>query len=173
MTTKDKIDKVLDEVRRVLHEKNDAYGDSALNPIRIFSKDESPTASIDVRIDDKLSRIARGKECGEDTVLDLIGYLVLKRISEVFDNDYYKYSDVTYKVQQCPLCGQKGWNGVHSLNVVERFTEKKDGTRHYVESRKVPLTLTDYGYVWGDEFYNSYNDCEKTYIIEHYEKEGG
>lgn len=81
MTTKDKIDKVLDEVRRVLHEKNDAYGDSALNPIRIFSKDESPSASIDVRIDDKLSRIARGQDCGEDTELDLIGYLVLRRVA--------------------------------------------------------------------------------------------
>ena len=31
-------------------------------------------------IDDKLSRIARGDDAGEDTVLDLIGYLVLLRV---------------------------------------------------------------------------------------------
>ena len=29
------------------------------------------------RIDDKLSRIARGHTVGEDTILDLVGYLVL------------------------------------------------------------------------------------------------
>ena len=36
-----------------------------------------------MRIDDKLSRLARGTDyADEDTVLDLIGYLVLLRIAE-------------------------------------------------------------------------------------------
>jgi len=37
---------------------------------------------INVRIDDKLSRIARGRDyAGDDTELDLIGYLVLRRVA--------------------------------------------------------------------------------------------
>ena len=67
--------------------KNEAYGDSAASPLRIFSR-SSAIEAINVRIDDKLSRIARGKEYGtDDTVLDLIGYLVLKRILTEKDED--------------------------------------------------------------------------------------
>lgn len=65
----------------MLIEKNIAYGDSALNPVRVFSRDMDPKAQILVRIDDKLSRIARGSAAGEDAVLDLLGYLVLYRIA--------------------------------------------------------------------------------------------
>ncbi|ALJ19505.1 hypothetical protein AOA12_06125 [Microbacterium sp. No. 7] len=61
----------------MLIEKNAAYGDSALDPVRIFSKAPADE-QIRVRIDDKLSRLARGSEYpGDDTVMDLIGYLVL------------------------------------------------------------------------------------------------
>ena len=35
-----------------------------------------------MRLDDKLSRIARGQAAGEDVTLDLIGYLVLLRLAE-------------------------------------------------------------------------------------------
>lgn len=65
----------------MLIEKNMAYGDSALNPVRVFSRDLDATTQILVRIDDKLSRIARGSAAGEDAVLDLLGYLVLYRIA--------------------------------------------------------------------------------------------
>lgn len=41
---------------------------------------------INVRIDDKLSRLARGNEYpGDDTELDLIGYLILKRVVQGLD----------------------------------------------------------------------------------------
>lgn len=76
-------DAIVDEclaVAKVLVEKNAAYGNSALEPVRIFSK-ASPTEQLLVRLDDKLSRLARGSAAGEDVVLDLIGYLVLLRIS--------------------------------------------------------------------------------------------
>jgi hypothetical protein len=71
-----------DEVRDMLIEKNKAYGDSALNPDNIFSKLDSAEA-ICARIDDKLSRI---KNVGlddktEDTLDDLIGYLILLKIA--------------------------------------------------------------------------------------------
>jgi len=65
----------------MLIEKNIAYGDSALNPVRVFSRDMDASAQLLVRLDDKLSRIARGSAAGEDAVLDLLGYLVLYRIA--------------------------------------------------------------------------------------------
>jgi hypothetical protein len=64
----------------MLIEKNHAYGDSALDPVRIFSKAD-PVEQIKVRIDDKLSRLARGAAAGEDVERDLIGYLVLLRVA--------------------------------------------------------------------------------------------
>jgi len=70
---------VCDAVKSLLLEKNRKYGDSALNPCRIFAKSDSEE-QIKVRIDDKLNRIRneQGDE-DEDVVQDLIGYLVLLR----------------------------------------------------------------------------------------------
>jgi hypothetical protein len=76
------IAKVCDEIKEILLEKNRCYGDSAINPVRIFSKEDA-ISQLNVRIDDKLSRIMRGTAFGnEDTELDLIGYLVLKRVAQ-------------------------------------------------------------------------------------------
>lgn len=70
-----------DQIKALLIEKNRAYGNSALDPVRIFSRVDA-AEQIRVRIDDKLSRLQRGSTYGnEDTVLDLIGYLVLLRIA--------------------------------------------------------------------------------------------
>lgn len=71
---------VLDEVGAMLVAKNQAYGNSALDPVRVFSK-ASANEQLKVRIDDKISRLQRGSDAGEDTILDLIGYLVLLRIA--------------------------------------------------------------------------------------------
>lgn len=75
------------EVRRelsligdLLIRKNAAYGDSALCPVRIFSKADT-LEQIRVRIDDKLSRLARGSAAGEDVEEDLLGYLILLRVA--------------------------------------------------------------------------------------------
>lgn len=76
--------KIVDECFRLaemLIEKNIAYGDSALNPLRVFAKDIDARAQILVRLDDKLSRLARGSAAGEDVILDLLGYLILYRIA--------------------------------------------------------------------------------------------
>ena len=75
------VNKVLETVGRTLISKNASYGDSALNPVRVFSKADS-VEQIKVRIDDKISRIQRGSDYGEDTVLDLIGYLILLKVAE-------------------------------------------------------------------------------------------
>ena len=69
-----------DEIAHMLQEKNAADGNSALNPVRITSKAD-PIEQIRGRINDKLSRMARGADCGEDVELDLIGYLILLRIA--------------------------------------------------------------------------------------------
>ncbi len=69
-----------DYVARLLIDKNKQYGNSALDPIRCFSK-ACRIEQLNVRIDDKISRLMRGAEAGEDTELDLIGYLVLRRIA--------------------------------------------------------------------------------------------
>lgn len=70
-----------DDIKRMLLEKNIAYGNSALDPVRVFSK-ASLVEQILVRLDDKLSRMQRGTEAGEDVEKDLMGYLVLLRIAK-------------------------------------------------------------------------------------------
>ena len=65
-----------DALKTLLLEKNKAYGNSALDPIRVFSKAD-PIEQIRVRLDDKLSRLARGSAAGEDVEQDLLGYLIL------------------------------------------------------------------------------------------------
>lgn len=69
-----------DAVKEMLLAKNRRYGNSALEPLRVWSK-AATDEQIKVRLDDKLSRIARGtgKE-SEDVEQDVIGYLVLLRV---------------------------------------------------------------------------------------------
>ena len=69
-------------VVNLLRIKNEQYGDSVQQPLRVFSKLDSQ-AGIRVRIDDKLSRLARGNDSIEndiDIVDDLIGYLIMLRM---------------------------------------------------------------------------------------------
>ena len=80
MTTAEKIAVKCDDIREMLLEKNQKYGDSALFPARIFSR-ASADEQLRVRIDDKLSRIHAGVIDDEDTILDLVGYLVLLLIA--------------------------------------------------------------------------------------------
>ena len=78
------------DILEMLLDKNRKYGDSALNPSRIFSS-ASPVEQINVRIDDKLSRIASAQaDDDEDVDLDLIGYLILRRIARRLHADQAK-----------------------------------------------------------------------------------
>lgn len=80
-TFEQNVRRITSQIADLLIEKNAAYGDSALNPIRVFSKSDR-IEQLNVRIDDKISRIQRGSEYGdEDTEMDLIGYLVLRKIA--------------------------------------------------------------------------------------------
>lgn len=79
--TQDEIRALCLEIADFLIAKNKAYGDSALDPVRIFSKAD-PTEQLLVRIDDKLSRLQRGHSYpGDNEIEDLIGYLILLKIA--------------------------------------------------------------------------------------------
>lgn len=81
-TFEEKLDAEVKLITDLLKEKNEAYGNTALNPTNIFSK-LNATEAICARIDDKLARIGnRGiNDETEDTVDDLIGYLLLLKMS--------------------------------------------------------------------------------------------
>jgi hypothetical protein len=76
--------KIMDEcldIAEMLIKKNISYGNSALEPIRIFSKADSKE-QIRVRIDDKLNRIQNDQAFpGDNDIDDLIGYLILLKIA--------------------------------------------------------------------------------------------
>jgi hypothetical protein len=82
MKTEYLIEKIGKDVVDLLLEKNAAYGDTATNPANVFSNLNSIEA-IKVRIDDKLSRIKNKgiNDKTEDTLTDLIGYLILLKIA--------------------------------------------------------------------------------------------
>jgi hypothetical protein len=67
---------VCKDLCKYLQGKNKAYGNSALDPVRIFCKAD-PSEQLRVRMDDKMSRLIRGQAAGEDVERDLLGYLVL------------------------------------------------------------------------------------------------
>ncbi len=73
-----KIKEVTNQLQELLIKKNIAYGNSALEPINIFSKNDA-VDSLCARIDDKLSRIKNKglNDKTEDTLFDLAGYLIL------------------------------------------------------------------------------------------------
>lgn len=77
----DELDRSLAGIRALLIAKNDAYGNSALDPVRVFSSADA-AEQIRVRLDDKISRLVRGERAGEDVAKDLLGYLVLLDIAE-------------------------------------------------------------------------------------------
>jgi hypothetical protein len=82
MDTKDKIRAVGKEVIDLLIEKNESYGDSALEPANVFANGDA-VENLCARIDDKLMRIkTQGfRGYGEDNIKDLIGYLILLKIA--------------------------------------------------------------------------------------------
>ena len=74
--------RALAEIGAMLTAKNRSYGNSALNPVRLFARSDA-VEQIKVRIDDKISRLVRGRQMAtEDTEDDLLGYLVLLKIAK-------------------------------------------------------------------------------------------
>lgn len=89
MTTRDNIITVTESLRQLLLIKNERYGDSALNPINIFNKQDAKN-SILVRLDDKINRIKNSDDLRKNDVYDVMGYLVLLSINE----KWFDYTDL-------------------------------------------------------------------------------
>lgn len=88
LTTQQKIDILFKNFKKFLKEKNKRYGNSALNPIKIFCKEES-MSQIYHRLDDKLSRIKRAKKIKKNDLSDLFGYTALALI----ENDWITFDE--------------------------------------------------------------------------------
>jgi hypothetical protein len=75
------IDKLFINFKEFLKEKNRRYGDSALNPMHIFSKGEAGN-QICNRLDDKLDRIKNSDSLRKNDVSDVFGYIALLLIQK-------------------------------------------------------------------------------------------
>ncbi len=91
MNFQEQVYQLLSEITEMLIAKNQKYGNSAIEPLGIFS-DLSPEEGLKVRIDDKLKRIKNGSldKDDEDVINDLIGYLVLLKIVQNDQKDRQK-----------------------------------------------------------------------------------
>lgn len=93
--TQQKLSDVLDGMKSLLLYKNRKYGDSAINPKKIFYKGDS-TNSILIRLDDKLGRVMTNTEDKPrvNDVADIIGYCTLLLVSMgVTSEDLKKFMD--------------------------------------------------------------------------------
>ncbi len=93
--TQQKIHEITGAMKDLLLYKNQKYGDSAINPKKIFYKGDS-TNSILIRLDDKIGRVMSNTEEKPrvNDCCDLIGYLVLLLISlGVTREDIEKFKD--------------------------------------------------------------------------------
>ena len=86
MNTRNKIKAKCKALEELLLQKNAKYGNSALEPLNVFSPANAVTG-IKVRIDEKLKRIKNAGlvDATEDTLQDLAGYLILLMIAK--DNE--------------------------------------------------------------------------------------
>ena len=86
----------LQTVADTVRNRNAAYGDSAIDPIRVFSRATSDE-QLRVRIDDKLSRVARGAGPTPDTLVDLAGYIaILAVVQRRADDDAADQMSIPY-----------------------------------------------------------------------------
>lgn len=93
--TQQKIKDILSGMTDLLLYKNKKYGDSAINPKKIFYKGDS-TNSILIRLDDKIGRVMSNTEDKPrvNDVADIIGYCTLLLVSMgITSEDLKKFMD--------------------------------------------------------------------------------
>jgi hypothetical protein len=121
-----------DAIKELLLTKNRKYGDSAINPTRVFSK-ASAEEQILVRLDDKLSRWKNQQvDEDEDVIMDLIGYLILYRIAKkTKENQNGKIGTEQAEdvAQGSPSSKRIAWPPAHwtENEVTRRFHDAEDG----------------------------------------------
>jgi hypothetical protein len=79
--TQQKIQILFSNFSEFLKEKNKRYGDSVINPVKVFSKVE-PENKACIRLDEKLQRIINSTELRKNDVSDTFGYLALLMIDK-------------------------------------------------------------------------------------------
>lgn len=109
MTREEQIRSVGQEVTDLLVEKNKAYGNSALEPANIFANG-SAVENLCSRIDDKLMRIKNKgiSDQTEDTIKDLIGYLILLKIA-LHESTRQENNPVPNDISKGRADNQNGW----------------------------------------------------------------
>jgi hypothetical protein len=109
MTREEQIRSVGQEVIDLLVEKNKAYGNSALEPANIFANG-SAVENLCSRIDDKLMRIKNKgiSDQTEDTIKDLIGYLILLKIA-LHESTRQENNPVPNDISKGRADNQNGW----------------------------------------------------------------
>lgn len=93
--TQQRIHEIMGAMKDLLLYKNQKYGDSAINPKKIFYKGDS-TSSILIRLDDKIGRVMSNtaEKPRINDVCDIIGYCTLLLISMgVTAEDIAKFKD--------------------------------------------------------------------------------
>lgn len=68
-----KFKKIGDSIVDLLDYKNQKYGESALQPLNIFSG----KSLVGQRLDDKISRVKNNPKLQKNDIADIIGYLIL------------------------------------------------------------------------------------------------
>ena len=81
LSNEDKIKKVLENLNKLLQEKNKRYGDSALTPMKLFIKFFA-SDSILIRLDDILYRVKNSDVLRKNDIADIMGYLTLLCVSK-------------------------------------------------------------------------------------------
>ena len=79
--TQEKIEKLFANFTAFLIEKNIRYGDSALKPMKIFSKN-GVEDQICNRLDDKLKRVEKNDVLSKNDISDIFGYIALLMIKK-------------------------------------------------------------------------------------------
>jgi hypothetical protein len=84
----EKISRLMQGMEDLLIAKNQRYGNSALDPVNVFS-DLPPGKALLVRLDDKLKRIKNspaGQPLRKNDLADIIGYIALLMIGFGYDD---------------------------------------------------------------------------------------
>ena len=107
-TTEQLIEEMCESMKNLLIKKNRDYGDSATNPSTVFPS-RSPVDSLCARINDKLMRIQNKgiNDKTEDTVSDLIGYLILLKVAlqKEKNNEYEEMAETIRLGGFCSITG--------------------------------------------------------------------
>jgi hypothetical protein len=95
-TTNEDLEKKLTYIYKQLSdflvEKNLKYGNSAQEPLKVFSKTDAVSGILS-RIDDKLSRIKNSSTLRKNDLIDLMGYLSLLAVTEPYFSEFFPIGD--------------------------------------------------------------------------------